>query len=448
MPVARVASELAITGGTLVTPDGAVSGDVLVCDGRIAAIGPAAGRDAAATIDASGCLVLPGGVDPHAHALTDLEAVSRSAAHGGTTTILTFTLPHDGEPPLEAFLRARDELVPTALVDVGLHSSYFEPGRVPRELLVALREAGVLGLQVFLAFPELGLMFSDGELYDLLRGATAEGLLVQAQCENGSLVDALTAELVAAGETSVRSYPRSRTGAVEDEAVARVLAIAALAQAPTYLVHLSTAIALELARTALAQGTPTIVEVCTHHLLLDERRYEGADAERFVVGPPLRPATDVEAAWRAVADGTVGTVGSDHSQLPEPAIVTGTPFGELSMGLPGMQLRLPLLLSEGLRRGVPIERLVDVLCAGPARAFGLYPRKGAIAVGADADLVVWDPAAGGEVRGADLRDGLGWSPYEGMQITGGVRDTVLGGRVLVRDGVLAREPGSGRFVRC
>jgi dihydropyrimidinase len=431
---------LAIVGGQVMTPDGPVDGDVLTHYARIAAIAPHAGSGAAQVLDARGCLVLPGGVDPHAHALTDLPAVSRAAAHGGTTTILTFTLPDPGEPPVAAFVRARDGQVPDAAVDVGIHGSYLDPAHVPVRLLRQLRHEGMCGVQVFLAFPELGLMFDDGQLYRVLRDGAAVGIPVQVQCENGRLVAALTAELVAGGETAVRFYPRSRPGAVEDEAVARTLAIAALAGAPVYLVHLSTAIAVAQARGAKAQGARVTVEACTHHLLLDDSAYERADGARYVVGPPLRPVADVEALWEAIRDGTIDTVGSDHSHVPEPPAGPAVRFTEAPMGLPGIECRLPLVLSEGRRRGIPIGTLVEVLSAGPARAFGLYPQKGALAVGSDADVVIWDPIPSSVIRRATLHDGLGHSPYEGLAVQGAIRHTVVGGRVLGQD------PTGGRFV--
>ena len=229
---------------------------------------------------------------------------------------------------------------------------------------------------MFLAFPELGLMFDDGQLYRVLRDAASLGIPVQVQCENGPLIDALTAELVAAGDTAIRFYPRSRPGAVEDEAVQRTLAIAELAGAPAYLVHLSTAIAVELARAARRQGARIDVELCTHHLLLDDSAYERADAARFVVGPPLRPAADVEALWEAIRDGTVDTVGSDHSHMGSTDGARATSFLETPMGLPGMELRVPLVLSEGLRRDVPLTTLAHVLAGGPARCVRPVPAQG------------------------------------------------------------------------
>jgi dihydropyrimidinase len=290
-------------------------------------------------------------------------------------------------------------------------------------------------------------MFDDGQLYRVLRDAASLGIPVQVQCENGPLIDALTAELIASGDTGLRFYGRSRPGAVEDEAVARTLAIAALADAPAYLVHLSTAISVEHARVAKAARRRRVaVEVCTHHLLLDEAAYARPDAGRFVVGPPLRPGADVEALWKAIDDGTVDTVGSDHSHIGPAATADASSFVDAPMGLPGMELRVPLVLSEGLRRGVALSALVDVLAAGPARAFGLYPRKGALVPGADADVVVWDPGTRSTIDRADLHEGLGHSPYEGLTVDGSIRLTMIGGRVFARDGAETGERTGGRFV--
>jgi dihydropyrimidinase len=440
------ARDLEICGGRIVTPDGVIEGDLIVRDGRIAEISSSAGGPRPESFDARGCFVLPGGVDPHTHALTDLPAVTRSAAHGGTTTVQTFTLPHPGEGPVAAFERARAMCSVDLMVDVAVHGSYFDPSGVSPDLLDELCELGACGAQVFLAFPELGLMFLDDQLYRFLRDAAPLGLPVQVQCENGPLVDAITDELIAAGATTPRDYPRARPGAVEDEAVARTIAIAALAGAPVYLVHLSTEIALATARAAKARGVAVTVEVCTHHLLLDDSVYERPDAARFIVGPPLRRASDVDALWVAIADGTVDTVGSDHSHLADPLAHEQASFLDAAMGLPGIELRMPLVLSEGLRREVPMTRLVEVLAAGPARAFGLYPRKGALAVGSDADIIVWDPRGGGTVTAEDLHDGLGHTPYESVRFDGRVRLTVVGGRVAVLDGEVTGDAGGGRFV--
>ena len=284
-----------------------VEGDLIVRDGRIAAIEPWTAGRSAETFDARGCFVLPGGVDPHTHALTNLSAVARSAAHGGTTTLQTFTLPLPGETPLAAFRRARVIGDADSAVDVAVHGSYFDPTGISAGLLAELSELGVCGVQIFLAFPELGLMFDDGQLYRVLRDAArARHPRAGAVRERGARRRAHRGARRVRRDLPARLSTRT-PGRRRGRGRRRTIAIAALAGAPAYLVHLSTGIAIELTRAAKAAGAPLTVEVCTHHLLLDESAYERPDAEAFIVGPPLRPAADVEALWNAIADGTVDT---------------------------------------------------------------------------------------------------------------------------------------------
>ena len=237
-------------------------------------------------------------------------------------------------------------------------------------------------------------------------------------CENGRLIDALTADAAGAGRRGARVFAETRPPEVEEEAVSRALAAAALTGAACYLVHLSCAQALDQVRLARARGRPKVIaEACPHHLLLDDRSYAGAGAGRYLVAPPLRPAAHLRALWEALADGTIDTVGSDHCQVRSPVPGGIAPAGQsYAYGLAGIGARLPLLLSEGLARGVPIGRLVQVAAENPARAFGHYPAKGALVPGADADITVFDPA-GQTVLGADgFGDGTGDSVYAGRRL--------------------------------
>ena len=406
-----------IYGGAVVTRDGAREADVVVTDGCIAAIEP---RSRDGDVDARGCVVLPGGVDPHAHPLADVVAATEAAARGGTTTVLAFTAPRPGESPAAAFTRAREEDVPRAVVDVQLHAAIWEPERLEHEQLEELCSAGGRGVKLYLAFPELGMLPSDRKLYETLRDASRLGLLVQVHCESSGAIEALVDEAIAAGRTGARAFPETRPPLVEEEGVARTLYYARLADAPVYLVHLTTRGSLELVREARRRDQTVWAEACTHHLVLDESRYAGADAERFLVVPPLRTRSDVEALWDAAADGTLDAIGSDHaSSLYRPDFPPGD-FRSLPYGFKGIGVRVPLVLSEGTRRGIPLERLADLLAGGAARAFALAPQKGAIVEGADADLVVWDPA-----RTRAIRDG---SPFDGLEVTGEVRHVLVRGR--------------------
>jgi dihydropyrimidinase len=399
---------LTIAGGRVATPEGLREADVVVEDGRIAAVSPP-GAATGQTVDASGCVVLPGGVDPHTHLLADIVAGTAAALRGGTTTALSFTAPRPSEPASAAFARAQDELIPLAAIDVRLHPSIWEPDRLSLEVLAALAELGARSIKLFLAYPELGLMASDRVLYETLRDAHRLGLLVQVHCENGGAIAARVDEFLGAGRKDLRAFVETRPPGVEEEAVGRSLALAALAGAPIYLVHLSTAGSLDLVRAARQRGQTVFAEACTHHLLFDSDVYLGPDAKRFLTVPPLRGREHVEALWEAVADGTLDAVGSDHAQEPYRPDVPPGDFRSLAYGLAGVEERLPFVIAEGTRRQISLERLVELLCTGPARVFGLGPQKGAIEAGMDADLVVWDPE--GESTGKS-------APYSGIAVPG------------------------------
>jgi dihydropyrimidinase len=419
-------SELRIAGARVVTPDGVRDADVVIADGRIASLEPSSGEG---DVDARGCVVLPGGIDPHSHLLADIGPASTSALRGGTTTALSFTAPRSGETPAEAYRRARDELVPLAAIEIGLHPSIWEPDRLTGSDREELARLGARTIKHFLGYPELGMMTSDRTLYESLRHGSELGLLTLVHCENGDATDARVDDAIASGRTGVDGFVWARHPGLEEEAVARTLALARVAAAPVYLVHLSTSGSVELVRTARARGQRVFAEACTHHLLLDDRAYERDDAERLLTVPPLRAKDDVDALWAAVADGTIDTIGSDHAQAPfHPPFPPGD-FRSLPYGFPGVELRVPLVLAEGARRGVPIERLADALAAAPARIFGLHLRKGVVAPGADADLVVWDPEPEWTVRASELHDGLGISPFDGLRVKGRLREVLLRGGI-------------------
>jgi dihydropyrimidinase len=412
-----------IAGGLVVTPAGPREADVVVADGRIASVEPAS---SAGDLDARGCVVLPGGVDPHVHALSDVVPATVSALHGGTTTVLSFTAPEPGESPAAAYRRAAEQLVPQAATDVRLHPAIWEPDRLTRADLEELRALGATSVKLFLAYPELGMAASDRTLYETLHDAARLGLLVQVHCENAGANEARVDEALAEGGTDARAFVWTRPPGVEEEAVARTLALARLAGAPVYLVHLSTAGSLDLVRAARARDQVVWAEACTHHLVLDESRYEGDDAERFLIVPPLRARADVEALWAAVADGTIDAIGSDHAQVAYRPDVPAGDFRSLPYGFPGVEVRLALVLSEGIRRGIAYERLAALLSSGPARAFGVAG-KGAIEPGADADFVVWDPHEQWTIEPSELHDGRPDTPYAGLSVHGRIRHVLRGG---------------------
>ena len=443
----------AVVGGTVVTPDGATTADLLIRDGKIAAIGRRGDEWAGIDheIDSSGCYVLPGGVDPHCHLMAAPDQATAAAARGGTTTVLSFTSPADGESTVECLLRSRDELECRGLVtDVGLHAAIYDPDQVSDGDLAAVRHAGVASVKIFLAYAELGIMCSTKAMFSIMSGAAKAGVLVQVHCENGPLIEAIEAQVLAGRDHSAaRLFADTRPAEVEEEAVARVLATARLAGAACYLVHLSSAGAMDQVRLARRRDRQAVLaEACAHHLLIDETCYGRADWQRYLVMPPLRAGRHVEALWAAIGDGTIDTVGSDHCQVRTRSAGQVAAAGhDVAYGLAGVGPRYPLLLSAVIDRGLPLSTAIRLAAENPARAFGHYPRKGALLPGSDADIVIFDADGEMTLPGDGFGDGTGDSVYAGTTVRGKIRDVLLRGRPIVSDGELADRDPEGSYLR-
>ncbi|HYS31826.1 MAG TPA: amidohydrolase family protein [Streptosporangiaceae bacterium] len=437
----------AVVGGTVVTPAGPVRSDLVIRDGTVHAVGPGP-AGAARRLDAAGCYVLPGGVDPHTHLMAAPAPATAAAARGGTTTALSFTSPRAGESDLDALLRGRAELAGGIAIDVGLHAAIYDPGRVTAADLAAARHAGAAAIKIFLAYPELGILCSTARLRELMSLAPGAGLVVAVHCENATLIEALEERAVADGQAGARIFADTRPPEAEDEAVGRVLAAAAQAGATCYLVHLSTAGAMRQVRQARAAGQRGVLaEACVHHLLLDDARYERPDAGRYLVAPPLRAGRHVEALWAALADATIDAVGSDHCQARTLTAGRLAAAGHrYPYGLAGIGPRLPLLLSAAMARGLTMKQVARLAAENPARAFGHYPRKGALAPGSDADAVIFDPAGTTVLPDDGLGDGTGDSVYAGRALRGRIRAVLLRGRLIVADGALVADEPAGTYL--
>jgi dihydropyrimidinase len=435
-----------VAGGTVVGPDGSVRADVLVDEGRVVEVG-AVDRRGAEVVDATGCLVLPGAIDVHTHPFGGLRDDSRSALCGGTTSALAFVDALPGERPAEAARRTLADEMPESHMDLAFHAVIWEPEAYRKGDLADVAALGVGSVKLWLAYVELGIMADDDVALAVMQEAAELGIVVLAHCENGRAVDLLTRRRVAAGELGLASLPASRPIELEAECVHRFLVLAGLAGATPYVVHVTGRAPLDEIRAARRRGQTAHAEVCPHHLLFDRADHEGPDGLRYVMTPPLREAGDRAALLDGLRTGDVTTYASDHChlRLDRDKLPVQGDFTKVPTGMPGIGARLPLAFALGGDHPLAVERVVDAACTNPARIFGLE-RKGAVAPGLDADLVVWDPRAPSRLSLETMNDGLDWTPYDGIEVPGRVRDVLARGERVVVDGEWAGEEHRGEYL--
>jgi dihydropyrimidinase len=448
--------DLVIANGTLVTAEATVRADLGISGERIAAIG--ARLDGLETMDATGMLVLPGAVDEHVHLQMPVACVTssddfftgtRAAACGGTTTVIDFAEPEEGQTLIEALAARRAEADGRVAIDYGLHMTLSHAGDETLAQVPACIEAGSASFKLYMAYA--GLRLDDGGLLRALAGLRQHGGRALVHAENHHAIVYLTARALAEGRTGPENHPLTRPAVMESEAIHRLLALAHVAGAPLVLAHLSCALGLEQVRAARARGQTVWVETCPQYLLLDEAetRRAGFEGAKFVMSPPLRRQEDRVALWAGLAAGEVDTVATDHCPFFYATQKTRGrgDFSRIPGGAPGVETRLALLYTHGVRAGrLTAERWVEVCCTEPARRFGLAPRKGTLAVGADADVVIFDPERRATLSFETLHQNVDYCPYEGWEVQGYPLAVLSRGEVIVRDGQFLGAAGRGRFL--
>ncbi|MEO6208153.1 MAG: dihydropyrimidinase [Candidatus Limnocylindrales bacterium] len=459
-------TDLVIRGGTVVTAAGSWLADIAVKGGVIEAIeadlsGPAAGADR--VVEAAGMLLLPGVVDVHTHTRVASDAEpdrffqdSMAAAYGGTTSFLSFNNPGTGSSPaaerslITGLTEWRAATDGDSAIDYGLSLSISGHADDPLIELAATIEAGVATSKAFMVFD---FRLADQALFDAMRVMGERGGMLQVHCEDPVMLDAGVAGLMARGDTAPRFHAASRPSYVEAVATARALAFARATDSPVHVVHLSSAAALDEVRRARAAGVRVTAETCPHYLVLTESEYDEPDPVRcacFIISPPLRTAADRDALWAGLADGTLDMVATDHVPdrvgVEKAAAGRGVAFPDISNGAPGIETLLSLVYGEGVAKGrITLERMVDLLATTPARRFGLA-RKGALEVGRDADIMLFDPGARRTMRAADLHQTSDYTPYEGLSTRGVVRDVFVRGTDVIRGGAFVGRRGAGSFI--
>jgi dihydropyrimidinase len=446
-----------IRNGIVATPSSLFEADVFVDDGKIARIAKTGMQETAETIiDASHQVVVPGIIDSHTHlelrfggadTKDSFETGTRAAAHGGVTTLLNYAIPEQNEFCLDRVDRDLGSARSQACIDFGIHGVITQPVPDPIESLKKYVMAGFPSFKLFMAYRGAGLMSDDAVLHRVFAHLAQTNGLPGVHAENDALIERLTSELVRQGQTHVESYPLSRPDYVEEEAVARAAYFAALAQSPLYIAHLSTRRALSVVRQRRTTQRRLFVETCPHYLTLTDEKYRGQDGIDYVMSPPLRSSGDQKALWEGLLHGDIDFVSSDHVAFDRSQKDPGHgDFSKARHGIAGIELLPSLLYSEGVvRRDMTPQQFVRLTSYNPARIFGLYPRKGNLSVGADADLVIIDPRKECIVRAETLHMNVDYSVYEGMNLQGVPTVTIARGEVIVQDGEFHGQPGRGRF---
>jgi dihydropyrimidinase len=449
-----------IVNGTIVTATDTYRADVGIKNGKVIEIAKKIIEPAKEVLDAKGLYVLPGAIDIHTHldmpfmgsfSSDDFETGTKAAAFGGTTSLVDFAIQGKGmslKGTLNTWMKKAEK---KAVIDYGFHLAITDlTEKVMAEIpeMVAL---GVPSFKCFLAYKG-ALMIDDGALYRILQKAKKAGALVMIHAENGDVVDILVKDLLAQGKTEPRYHALSRPPEAEAEATGRGIAIAQMAGAPIYIVHLTCNEALAKVKEARDKGFPALAETCPQYLLKSYQNYlePGFQGAKYVMSPPLRDKSNWDALWKALAYGDLQVVSTDHC----PFNFKGQKdkgkknFALIPNGAPGIEHRVMLLYHEGVnKKRIGLNRFVEVVSTAPAKLFGLFPQKGTVAVGTDADLVLFDPKAPFKISAKSHHQNVDYTPYEGFKGKGVPKTLFSNGQIIVNDGKFMGKPGNGRFLK-
>jgi dihydropyrimidinase len=446
--------------GTIVTATDLYTGDILIEGERISTIGTSLAMAADRTIDASGKLVIPGGIDVHTHldmpfggsqSADDFESGTIAAAFGGTTSIVDFAIQYRGQTLHHAWETWMRKAEGKAAIDYGFHMIITElTDQVETEMDTLVRQ-GVTSFKLFMAYPGV-FMLDDASIFRALLRTGRNGGTICMHAENGGVIDVLVKKALSEGKTAPKYHALTRPARAEGEATHRAIAMAEIADVPVYIVHLSAAEALEMVTEARDQGLPAYAETCPQYLFLSYDNYEepGFEGAKYVMSPPLRPKETQDRLWRGLAFNDLQAISTDHCPfcMKEQKALGQDDFSKIPNGAPGIETRMSLVYDGGVRTGrISLNRFVELTSTSPAKIFGMFPKKGTIAPGSDADLVIFNPARTTRLSAKTHHMKVDYNPYEGREVTG-VTETVLSrGRVIIDDGTFVGRAGAGAFLK-
>ena len=453
--------DLVIRNGTVATASDTFKADIGITGGRITAIAESLSADR--EIDASGKLVLPGGIEAHCHiaqesatggmTADDYRSGSISAAYGGNSCFVPFAAQHRGMGVIETLDLYDSRAEGASVIDYGYHLIVADP--TEKALTEELPQAFARGVTSFKVFMTYDLMkIDDGQFLDILSVAKRHGALTMVHAENSGIIKWISDRLVAAGHTQPRYHAISHPVAAEAEAINRAITLARFVDAPLLIVHVSTPEGAGLVAKARLEGAKIFGETCPQYLFLTKEDLDrpGMEGAKFMCSPPVRDTATQEALWRHLQAGTFSVFSSDHApyRFDASGKLSKGPdasFKQIANGMPGIALRLPLLFSEGVRGGrITLNQFVTLGATNAAKLYGMHPQKGTIAIGADADIAIWDPEETRTVTVEDQHDNMDYTPFEGRQVTGWPVTVLSRGEAVIEGGRLVAEPGRGRFV--
>lgn len=445
-----------LKGGTIINASGRQNADILIHGETIEQVAPDIACADAKVIDVRGKLLFPGFIDAHTHfdldvsnttTADDFYSGGRSALRGGTTMVIDFACPNKGESLQHGLDLWHKKADGNTACDYSFHMTIDDWNDTIISELPKMLAQGISSFKMYLTYPAM--MIGDEAVFHALRKMKELGAIAGVHCENAGAIDALISEKKAAGELSPASHPKCRPSILEAEAIGRLLKMAYIADVPVVIVHLTSEDGLREVQAARARGQKVYVETCPHYLLLDDSQYEKPNFEgaRYVCAPPLRKKSDIARLWQAIADGEIQTVATDHCSFTRKQKEAGRDdFTKIPGGMPGVETRGVLLYTYGVAAGkISAERMVELLSEAPAKLYGVFPRKGKIAPGADADIVVYDPSVPSVIRAENQAANVDYSPYEGCEIEGRIDQVYLRGALAVSQGEILQDR-AGAFI--
>jgi dihydropyrimidinase len=447
-----------IRNGRIVTAVDDYKADVLIEDEKISVIGARLEMEADKTIDASNKLVIPGGIDPHTHfelpfggtsSSDDFRTGTIAAAHGGTTTIIDFAVQYKGDSLIKSLDNWHKKAEGKTVIDYGFHLivTDFEEGK--EEELHTLMDEGVTSFKMFMAYPGVFLV-DDATIFRAMSAAGERGGLICMHAENGVVINEIIKRFLAEGRTAPKYHALTRPTRAEAEGVHRAIAIAEMAESPVYIVHLSCADALNQVREARDRGIPAFAETCPQYLFLSIDDYgDGWDGAKYVMTPPLREKWNQQELWKGLKMDDLQVISTDHCPfcMKEQKELGKDDFTKIPNGAPGVEHRMSLIYNGVVENRISLNRFVELTSTAAAKMFGMFPKKGTIAVGSDADIVIFDTEKSQTISAATHHMNVDYSAYEGKTIKGSVETVLSRGRVVIENDECKAEAGSGKFIK-